>query len=167
MDTRTVRPQPALQGPKAMVVFAITLGLTFVVAGIGATYLPGPWYEGLEKPKLTPPNWVFGPVWTALYLLMAVAAGLVWRQAGFNGACMALFLYAVQLGLNAAWSWLFFGLHRPAWAFVDITLLGIAIVATIIAFGRISRIASWLMAPYLAWTIFAGYLNFMFWQLNA
>jgi benzodiazapine receptor len=142
-------------------VFVVTLAVTLAAASIGATNLPGPWYEGLVKPSLTPPNWVFGPVWTVLYLMMGWAAGLVWWQVGFRRAKMALGLYLLQLGLNAAWSWLFFGWHQPGWALACIVLLGLAIVATIWAFGRISAVAAWLMAPYLAWVSFASCLNFM------
>jgi benzodiazapine receptor len=159
--------QPALRGPKAAAVFVIALAATFAAAGVGATNLPGPWYEGLQKPDLSPPNWVFGPVWMVLYAMMGVAAGLVWRQAGLRRAGAALALYLVQLCLNAAWSWLFFGLHQPAWALADIVLLWLAIVATIGAFSQISGAAAWLMTPYLAWVSFASYLNFMFWRLNA
>ena len=167
METQARQRHPALHGLKSVAVFVVTLAVTFAAASLGAAYLPGPWYEGLVKPRLTPPNLVFGPVWTVLYLLMGVAAGLVWRQAGFHRSRIALSLYLFQLSLNAAWSWLFFGRHQPAWAFGDIVLLWLAIVATTVAFSRISAVAAWLMTPYLAWVSFASYLNFMLWRLNA
>jgi translocator protein len=160
-------PQPPLRGLQAVAVFVVCLAATFAAAAIGATNQPGPWYEGLEKPPLTPPNWVFGPVWTTLYLMMGVAAGLVWRQAGLRRGGAALALYGVQLGLNTAWSWLFFGLKEPGLAFIDIVVLWLAIVATTAAFARISPAAGWLMVPYLVWVSFASYLNLMIWRLNA
>jgi tryptophan-rich sensory protein len=147
--------------------FVVAIAVTFAAAGVGAMNLPGPWYAQLQKPALTPPDWVFGPVWTLLYLLMAVAAGMVWQKVGLWHARVALGFYAVQLALNAAWSWLFFGLHQPGWALVDIGLLWLAIVATIAVFSRISAGAAWLTVPYLAWVSFASYLNFMLWRLNA
>ncbi len=124
------------------------------------------WYATLEKPSWNPPGYVFGPVWTTLYLMMAVAAWLVWRPAGFKTATLPLVLFAVQLVLNVAWSWIFFGLHQPGWAFVEIVFLWLAIVATIVAFLRCSRAAGWLLVPYLAWVSFASVLNYAIWQLN-
>lgn len=124
------------------------------------------WYAGLRKPAWNPPNWVFAPVWSALYLMMAVAAWLVWRRSGFRGAPGALGLFGLQLLLNVSWSWLFFGLHSPSLAFVGIVALYAAIGATTIAFARISTSASWLMAPYLAWVTFAAGLNLAIWRLN-
>ena len=92
------------------------LSLTFAAAVFGGQFTPGPWYAQLAKPGITPPAWVFGPVWTALYAMMAVAAWLVWKQRGFAGASLALTLFIVQLALNALWSWIFFGLHNPGLA---------------------------------------------------
>ncbi|MHB1038308.1 MAG: TspO/MBR family protein [Pirellulales bacterium] len=117
----------------------------------------------LTKPSWTPPGWLFGPVWSVLYLSMAVAAWLVWRK---GNAVMPLALFAVQLTFNAAWSWLFFGLHSPGMAFIDIVLLWAAIVATTIVFWRRSLVAGLLFVPYLAWVSFAGVLNFGIWRLN-
>jgi tryptophan-rich sensory protein len=167
MEAQHGQQPAAIRGWRSVAVFVVTLAVTFATASIGATNLPGPWYEGLAKPSLTPPNWVFGPVWTLLYLMMGVAAGLVWRKAGLHGARVALGLYLLQLVLNSAWSWLFFGLHQPGWAFADIVLLWLAIVATILAFQRISAAAALMMTPYLVWVSFASYLNFMLWRLNA
>jgi tryptophan-rich sensory protein len=105
-------------------------------------------------------------VWSALYLLMAVAAWLVWRRAGLRTAGRALGLFSVQLILNVAWSGVFFGLRSPAAALVEIVLLWVAIAATIAAFSRTSSVASWIMVPYLAWVTFAGALNLAIWRLN-
>ena len=138
----------------------------FAVAGLGglATTPNIPtWYAGLTKPSWTPPGWLFGPVWSVLYLSMAVAAWLVWRK---GNAVMTLVLFAVQLAFNAAWSWLFFGLHSPGLGFADIVLLWAAIVATTIAFWRRSLVAGLLFVPYLAWVSFASVLNFAIWRLN-
>jgi tryptophan-rich sensory protein len=140
--------------------------LCFAVAGVGSLVttpsIPH-WYAALAKPSWTPPSWVFGPVWSALYLSMAVAAWLVWRQ---GDAAVPMTMFGIQLLFNAAWSWLFFGLHDPCAAFVDIVLLWMAIIATTVAFWRHSTLAAILFVPYLAWVSFAAVLNFAVWRLN-
>ena len=144
----------------------VLLILCFAVAGLGGlatTPSIANWYAGLAKPSWTPPGWVFGPVWSMLYLSMAVAAWLVWRQ---GSAAVPMTLFGIQLVFNAAWSWLFFGLHSPGAAFVDIVLLWTAIVATTVAFWRRSTLAGILFVPYLAWVSFAAVLNFTIWRLN-
>ena len=141
--------------------------LCFAAAALGAFFMPGEWYASLKKPSWNPPAWVFGPVWTALYAMMAAAAWLVWRRGGFASQCRPLVLFIVQLALNAAWTPLFFGLHWPAVAFVEIMLLWLAISATLVAFLGVSRLAAWLLVPYLAWVSFAAVLNFTLWRLNA
>ncbi|MGZ4961813.1 MAG: TspO/MBR family protein [Limisphaerales bacterium] len=143
------------------------LVLCFGVAAIGALFMPGDWYASLNKPAWNPPGWVFGPVWSALYAMMAVAAWLVWKRGGFPAQRGALTLYLVQLALNAAWTPLFFGLHRPGLAFGEIVLLWLAIGATLLAFSRVTPLAGWLLAPYLAWVSFAAVLNFALWRLNS
>lgn len=126
------------------------------------------WYEGLVRPALNPPAWVFGPVWTTLYALMGVAAFLVWRApANRLEKRLALGLFLVQLFLNTLWSILFFGAHSLGGALIEIVLLWIAIIATIIAFSRVSRLAAWLLSPYILWVTFAAYLNYSFWILNS
>lgn len=135
----------------------------FAVAAFGARYRPGPWYAALAKPSWTPPNRLFAPVWSALYILMAVAAWLVWRAVG-PGPELALF--AVQLALNAAWSLLFFGLHRPFLALADIAALWLAVAVTVLAFWHVRPLAAWLLLPYLAWITFAAALNAALWRLN-
>lgn len=143
--------------------------ICFAVAGLGGLAttpnITG-WYAGLTKPAWTPPGWIFGPVWSALYLSMAVAAWLIWRQNGFKGAVAPLLLFGLQLLFNAAWSWLFFGLHSPGAAFVDIIFLWAAIVATTVAFWQRSVLAGILFLPYLLWVSFAAALNFAIWWLN-
>lgn len=149
----------------------LMIALCFGAAALGgmatATGLES-WYETLTKPSWNPPGWVFGPVWSALYLSMAVAAWVVFRKAGsWGAAAAALGLFAIQLGLNALWSWVFFGWERPGWAFVEIVALWAAILATMIAFFSRSALAGGLMVPYLAWVSFAAFLNWTIWRLNA
>ena len=139
----------------------------FLAALTGAWFRPGEWHERLKKPSWRPPDRLFAPVWTALYLMIALAGWLVWRQAGFAGAGLALAAYALQLVVNAAWTPLFFGLRRPDLGFVDIVLLWLSIVATLVLFAPISVVAALLLVPYLAWVAFAGALNFAVWRLNS
>lgn len=158
----------SLTKQKQIVGLAGWLVVSFVVAAIGgaASIDAGPFYTQLVRPDWAPPPWIFGPVWMGLYALMGVAAWLVWRVGGFRAAKSALILFLVQLALNALWSWLFFGWHRGALAFVDILLLWVLIVATIIAFWRIRPLAGALLVPYLLWVSFASVLNYSIWQLN-
>lgn len=124
------------------------------------------WYRTLNKPAWNPPNWVFGPVWSALYVLMGVSAWMVWERAGVGGTPWWLVIYLIQLGLNLAWSLIFFGMQQPKWAFIEIIFLWLSILATIIAFWPISPLAACLLLPYLAWVSFAGVLNASIWRLN-
>ena len=141
--------------------------LALVIGGgllIGFTIQPGAWYAALAKPPFNPPNWVFAPVWTTLYVLMAVAAWRVWRVAG--AVSRPLLLFYLQLALNAAWSFLFFKAHHIAYALADIVALLVAILATSHAFGRRDRVAQILFLPYLVWVSFATVLNGAIWWLN-
>jgi tryptophan-rich sensory protein len=140
--------------------------LCFVAAAFGSLFKPGEWYAQLQKPTWNPPNWIFGPVWTVLYTMMAVAARRVWTHGGFAEQRLPLGLFLLQLILNAAWSALFFGLHNPALAFAEIVLLWLAILGTVLAFWKVHRGAGLLLVPYLAWVTFAAVLNFTLWQLN-
>jgi len=142
------------------------LMVCFAAAAIGGFFLPGEWYAGLRKPAWNPPNWIFGPVWTGLYTLMAISAWLVWKKGGFAIQRTGLCLFFVQLTFNAAWSPLFFGLHNPGLALVDLLLLWMVLLATILAFWKARRIAGVLLLPYLGWVTFAGALNFALWRLN-
>ena len=143
------------------------LVLSFSAASLGAFFMPGEWYATLKKPSWNPPGWIFGPVWSALYTMMAVAAWLVWKRGGFAAQRRPLTLFLVQLALNAVWTPLFFGLHRPGLAFAEIVMLWLAIAATLAAFRPVSRPAAWLFVPYLAWVSFAAVLNFTLWRLNS
>ena len=148
--------------------------LVFIVICVGAGGLGAiattpeieGWYKTITKPSWNPPGWIFGPVWTTLYIMMAIAAWLVWKQAGFKAAQLPLISFAVQLLLNVCWSWIFFGMHQPGWAFVEIIFLWLAILTTIILFFKKSVAAGGLMVPYLAWVSFASVLNFTIWRLN-
>jgi tryptophan-rich sensory protein len=140
--------------------------LCFGAAAFGGLFSPGAWYAALNKPAWNPPNWVFGPVWTTLYLAMAVAVWLVWRQGGFTANGVALRCFLTQLALNALWTPLFFGLKLPGVAFAELLFLWLAIAATLIQFWRKHRVAGLLLTPYLAWVTFAGALNFTLWRLN-
>ena len=148
----------------------VLIVICFAAAGIGgAVTTPkiGNWYATLAKPSWNPPSWVFGPVWSALYFCMAIAAWLVWRQGGFSAATVPLTLFGVQLLLNVLWSCLFFGLRSPGLAFLDVLLLWAAIAATMVMFWQQSIIAGILFVPYLAWVSFASVLNLTIWRLNA
>lgn len=147
--------------------FLVWIGLSFGAAAIGGLARPGAWYEALAKPDWTPPDAVFPPVWTVLYLLMGIAAGLVWLRRRVAGAYPALGIFVAQLGLNALWSWLFFGWHRIGWALLEILVLLVAILATVRAFWPLSRTAAALLAPYAAWVAFAAMLNAAIWRLNS
>lgn len=143
------------------------LALSFAAGFVGSRFTPSEWYQQIVKPSWTPPGAVFGPVWSVLYIMMGVAAWLVWRNGESSRVVTPLTLFIVQLVLNALWSYLFFGLHRPGFALVDIVALWVVIVLTLIAFWRVSVPAGALLAPYLAWVTFASFLNFSIWRLNA
>ena len=142
------------------------LAACFLAAATGILFKPGKWYADLRKPSWRPPNWLFAPVWTLLYLMMAVAGWLVWQTAGLSGARVALSFYVLQLLLNALWTPVFFGLHRQGLGFAVIVALWLAIAATIASFATISMAATVLMVPYLAWVSFAAALNYTVWQMN-
>ena len=156
-----------MKRPDQWLMLAGFLVVTFGVTAIGGLATSGSvryWYPTLAKPAWTPPSWLFGPVWTLLYAMMAVAAWMAWRRAGWSGG---LVLFGVQLALNAAWSPLFFGWHRIDLALADIVLLWAAIMATTVAFWKATPVAGWLFVPYLLWVTFASGLNFALWRLNA
>jgi translocator protein len=146
--------------------------LAFIAVCLGAGALggavtamsAGTWYQELNKPSFNPPDWVFGPVWTALYIAMAFAAWKVWRRHGLTRLAMTLF--AVQLVLNLGWSVLFFGMREIGLALMEIAVLFIAIVRTAFAFARIDTVAALLLVPYLTWVAFAAMLNWVIWRLN-
>ncbi len=141
---------------------------TFLAAGVGAVASidAASFYRQLVRPEWAPPASVFGPVWTGLYLLMGIAAWLIWRIGGFSAARFALTLFLVQLVANALWSWLFFAWHLGGPAFAEIVLLWVLIIATLISFWRLHLLAGALLIPYLLWVSFALALNYSVWQLN-
>jgi len=145
------------------------LGLCFAVAGMGGRWTAAEvsgWYRTLVRPAIAPPNWVFGPVWTTLYALMAIAAWQVWLSAASPMRTWGLILFLLQLGLNLAWSWIFFRQHAIGPALAEVLILWAAIGAATLVFGRVSGVSAWLMAPYWAWVSFAALLNAAFWRSN-
>ena len=157
-------------GGQALPKLFICLGTVLAASAIGsfATVRAIPtWYKGLTKPSFNPPEWLFGPAWTALYLMMAVAAWLVWKQGlGVPGVKLALVIFLAQLILNALWSILFFGLRSPLAGLVDIVVLWLAILATIVLFFRVSIPGGVLLLPYIGWVTFAAVLNGAILRLN-
>jgi benzodiazapine receptor len=148
----------------SLVVFFL---ITAAAASFGALFPPGPWYAGLAKPALTPPDWVFPVVWTVLYAMIAIAGWLLWRRR--NDAPtgrVALAAWCLQLGLNATWSWLFFGLHLTGIGMIELGVLWTMILITILLSRQQAPGAGWLMLPYLGWVGFAGWLNLGIWWLN-
>jgi benzodiazapine receptor len=143
------------------------LVVTLAVGAAGSLFTEpniASWYAGLAHPDIAPPNWLFAPVWTTLYIAMAYAAWRVWRTTGLKSIEMLAF--GVQLGLNLAWSAIFFGLHQISFALGEIILLDLAILYTIVLFWRRDRVAGLVMVPYLAWSVFASVLTHAFWKLN-
>lgn len=142
--------------------------VVFAASAIGAAASKeaGTFYAQLARPDWAPPAWIFGPVWTVLYVLMGVSAWLVWRERGFRAYCFALSLFLVQLALNALWTWLFFVWHLGAWAVAEIVLLWALILLTAILFWRIRALAGVLLLPYLIWVGFASLLSYTLWRLN-
>lgn len=149
-----------------LIVAIIISELAGIIGAIFTTPSIPTWYATLAKPALTPPAWVFGPVWTILFALMGIAAFLIWRSGwGRRDVRFALMFFAIQMVLNIFWSIIFFGWHNPGLAFVEINLLWLAILVTIGVFSKISKTAAWLLLPYILWVSFAVYLNYSVWQL--
>ncbi|MFA5129363.1 MAG: TspO/MBR family protein [Patescibacteria group bacterium] len=163
-------PRTRLASGDAWKLIIAVLACEFV--GIAGSVVTSPaiptWYASLPKSALNPPGWVFGPVWTILFAVMGVSVFLIWRK-GLNRkeVKVALVIFAIQLALNALWSILFFGLHNPFLALCEIVILWISILFTMVAFYPISRVAAWLLLPYILWVSFASYLNFAVWQLSS
>ena len=171
-----------------LVICIVVSEMAGIIGAIFTTPSITTWYSTLVKPALNPPSWVFGPVWTTLFLMMGISMWLVWREmdSRLRGNDMqdgnpsnqtvraddkkikkiVFFVFGIQLVLNTFWSVIFFGMHQPGAAFVEIIFLVIAIIATIFVFYKISKLAAWLLAPYIIWVCFAGYLNFSLWNLN-
>jgi len=147
----------------------VFLAVCFAVAGIGSLFtaagMMGRWFDALPRPSWNPPNWLFGPVWTVLYTLMAIAGWLVWRErGGLRQATVPMALFAIQLALNLGWTGIFFYQRAPGAAFGEIVLLWLAILATMIVFWRVKSLAGWLFMPYLLWVTYAATLNYAIWR---
>lgn len=166
MNTLAQQQPRGLQWSALIISIAITLAIGFTASYFTRPEIPG-WYAGLQKPSFSPPNWLFGPVWTTLYILIGIAAYLVWqRRDGSTAYSNARNIYIVQLALNFSWSIVFFGLHQMLGAFVVIILLLISIIGCMVYFSRFSKTAAWLLVPYLLWVSFASVLNFSIYLLN-
>lgn len=150
--------------PRDLLSLGVFIALVALAGFVGARFPPDAWYESLRKPPLNPPGWVFGPVWSVLYLAIALAGWLVWRAR--PASPRPLVLWGSQLVLNAAWSPLFFGWHLTAVALLDILVLLALVIATTASFRRVRPLAGALMVPYAAWLAFAAYLNAGLWLLN-
>ena len=137
-----------------------------LAAASGSIFRAGPWYDALRKPSWRPPNRLFGPVWLVLYAMIALSGWIVWRVAPADQALLPVLVYAVQLALNALWSFCFFGLRRPGLALLDMSALWLAILLTILVFQPVSALAAALLLPYLLWVSFAWCLNLAIWRLN-
>lgn len=144
----------------------VWVSIAFLAGWFGSQFQPGDWYARLIKPSWTPPPWVFAPVWSMLYLMMAIAAWLVWVKRGLPGTKLALSLFVAQLALNALWSWIFFGLKQPGWAAFEIAVLWLAITVTVAEFAKVRALAAILMVPYLLWVSYAVSLNLGIWRMN-
>ena len=163
------KPTQGIRGRELQfAILAIIVVVAASVVGQTATF-PNltPWYAGLLKPSYNPPNWVFGPVWTTLYVLMAFSVWRILRLPAYSPSRqLALILFFLQLGLNMAWSWMFFGAHNPLLGVINIFPQFLAVVVTAAVFHRLDRIAGWCLAPLAAWVAFAAVLNVEIWRLN-
>ena len=148
----------------------VSIVICFLAASIGglatSSSVGSDWFIELTKPSWNPPNWIFGPVWSVLYLMMAVAAWLVWKQSGFTESKIALAWFVFHLLLNIFWSVVFFGLQQTGWAALEILILWISIAISIVLFYRHSKLAAVLLVPYFLWVTFAAVLNITIWSLN-
>lgn len=155
--------------PKNTFPLLLSMGLTLIIGMIGGFVTSssvGTWFVDIIKPSWNPPGWIFGPVWTTLYIMMGISLFLVWKRRTQQGAKLAFIFYGIQIILNMLWSILFFGLQNPELAFYEIVVLLIMIILTTVQFNKISKSAALLMIPYIAWVSFATVLNFTIWQLN-
>jgi tryptophan-rich sensory protein len=164
MPTHPGRPSALTQAAGLLVALAVTF--LAATAGAVASVDAGAFYSQLDRPGWAPPGWLFGPVWSVLYTLMAVAAWLVWRKVGFPQATVAISLFMTQLVANALWSWMFFAWQSGALAVVEILVLWGLVAATAVAFWRVQRLAALLLVPYLAWVSFAAALTLALWRRN-
>jgi len=149
--------------------FVVSIAIPLVIGFLGSIFTStsvDTWYPFLKKPAFNPPNWIFGPVWTLLFILMGISFYLVWRHRFGGKPLLCVAIFAVQLLFNFLWSILFFGLKNPLWAFVDLCILWILIWVNLIVFYRITKLSGYLFLPYLLWVSFAGVLNYSIYVLN-
>jgi len=153
-------------GLKAAISVAIPLVVGFTSSFFNQTG-SGSWYQSIQKPEWNPPNWVFAPVWTILYIMMGIALYLVWKSnSPSKQKNKAISFWIIQMVLNFFWTFIFFGQQQIAGALIEIFLLWLAIFITIILFSKINKLSAWLLVPYISWVSFAALLNFAIWQLN-
>ena len=165
-----IRKQPlqlSQMQTSTLIMLICFIAASFAAASTSAIFPSGEWYKQLDKPRWRPPDGLFAPVWAVLYALIGLSGWFVWREAGFSDAALPLGVYALQLLLNAAWTPIFFGLHRPGLALVEIFILWGSIVATMAMFHPVSAAAAWLLVPYFAWVSFASVLNLSIWRRNS
>jgi len=160
--------QKTLSRPFKIIVMIVTCVVIGAIAGLLTQEGVDTWYITVEKPSFNPPNWIFAPVWSTLYVMMGVAAGLVWHEMNRQKETVkkGLTYFAIQLGLNALWSFIFFGLHNPFLALIEIVLLWLMIYETFVQFNKVNKIAGYLFIPYLLWVTFATLLTASIWWLN-
>ena len=152
---------------KLIIAILIPLVVGFTSGFFTAGNVTG-WYQTIQKPSWNPPSWIFGPVWTTLYILIGIALFLVWRSdVAESVKNTAIILFAVQLVFNFFWSLIFFEMHEPGWAFAEIVVMWVLILLTIFSFGKVSSLAAWLLVPYISWVSFASILNYTIWRLNS
>jgi len=151
---------------KLVIAILIPLAVGLISGLFTANNVTG-WFTSIVKPSWNPPNWIFGPVWTTLYILMGIAFFLVWKSEPDDPIKKtATALFAIQLFFNFCWSLLFFQMHQPGWAFAELVVLWLLILATIFVFAKVNNTAAWLLVPYISWVTFAGILNYTIWRLN-
>ncbi len=154
----------------SFVKLVIAIALPVLIGGVSGFFTVSgveSWYQTIQKPSWNPPNWVFGPVWTTLYVMMGIALWLVWKEdTSRELKLIAGILFAAQLTLNFFWSFIFFRLELPGWAFAEILVMWVVILATIFAFAQVNKTAAWLLVPYISWVSFAAMLNFTIWRMN-
>lgn len=151
---------------KLIISILIPLAIGAVSGFFTTAEIPG-WYQTINKPTWNPPSWIFGPVWTTLYVMMGIALFLIWKSdVSQTAKKTAIILFAAQLGLNFFWSFIFFNQHQPGWALVEIIVMWVSILLTIFAFAAVSKTGAWLLIPYISWVSFATILNYTIWQLN-
>ncbi len=151
---------------KLIVSIVLILGIGSLGAVFTTSEIPT-WYAGLQKPSFNPPNYLFGPVWSVLYLLMGISFYLIWEQPAASIKSTAITLFIIQFALNFCWSIIFFKYHQLGWALVEIIAMWLFILLTIVWFAKLNKTAAWLLVPYISWVSFATLLNFALWRLNS